>query len=129
MYRSVILSILLCSNVLAHEMTPTYPKWEVSYIEGVQKAAMKIVNKRADVEWYEISVFDEEWEPIPFVLHSLGTKSYKLLKIDYLGHRKFEVYINEKDSEKTEYLCSTSKLRGDDSNKPMVESKICSRFK
>ena len=61
-------------------MTPTYPKWEVSYIEGVQKAAMKIVNKRADVEWYEISVFDEEWEPIPFVLHSLGTKSYKLLK-------------------------------------------------
>ena len=54
---------------------------------------------------------------------------YNLLKIDYLGHRKFDVYINEKDSERTEYLCSTSKLMGDDSNKPMIESKICSRFK
>ena len=129
MYRSVILCLLLCSNVLAHEMIPTYPKWQASYISGVQKATMKMVNKRADVEWYEISVFDESWKPIPFVLHSTGTTRYKLLKIDYLSHRKFDVYINAKDSERTEYICSTSKLSGDSNNKPMIESKICSKFK
>ena len=104
-------------------MTPTYPKWQVTYIEGVKKATMKMVNKRADVEWYEIDVFDNEWKPIPFV-----TKS-KILKIKYLGHKKFDVYINAKDSERTEYLCSTSKLIADGSTKPMLETRICSRFK
>jgi hypothetical protein len=107
-------------------MTPTYPKWGVTYIEGVKKTTMKMVNQREDVGWYEISIFDKEWKPIPFVLQS---PHYKLVKIDYLGHEKFDVYINEKDSKRTEYICSTSKLIGDDSNKPMLETRICSRFK
>jgi hypothetical protein len=123
MYRSIILFVLLCSNAVAHEMTPTYPKWGITYIEGVKKATMKMVNKREDVEWYEIDVFDDKWKPIPFV-----TKS-KIFKIKYLGHKKFDVYINAKDSERTEYLCSTSKLIGDGSTKPMLETRICSRFK
>jgi len=114
---------LLCSSVAAHEMTPTYPTWQVTYIEGVKKTTMKMVNQRDDVEWYEIGVFDKEWKPIPFVTN------HKILKIKYLGHVKFDVYIHAKDSERTEYLCSTSKLRGDDSNKPMLATKICSRFK
>ena len=123
MYRSIILSILLCSNAVAHEMTPTYPKWEVSHIEGIQKITMKMVNQRSDVEWYEIGVFDDEWEPIPFV-----TK-YKILKIKYLGHVKFDIYIGARDSERAEYICSLSKLKGDNMNKPMMSSRICSRFK
>jgi len=123
MCRSVILCLLLCSNVVAHEMTPTYPKWEVSYIEGVQKTTMKMFNKRKDASWYEIGIFDQEWKPISF-----ATKN-KILKIDYLGHAKFDVYINAGDVKRTEYICSTSKLRKGDSNKPMVASKICSRFK
>lgn len=123
MYRSVILCLLLCSNVVAHEMTPTYPKFEVSYIEGVLKTTMKMFNRREDVSWYEISIFDKEWKPIPFV-----TKN-KILNIDYLKHKKFDVYIAEKDSKRTEYICSTSKIRKGDSNKPNIESKICSRFK
>ena len=40
-----------------------------------------------------------------------------------------DVYINESNSKKAEYICSTSKLRGNNSSKPIVESKICSRFK
>ena len=80
-------------------------------------------NKRKDASWYEIGIFDQEWKPISF-----ATKN-KILKIDYLGHAKFDVYINAKDSERTEYLCSTSKLIGDGSTKPMLETRICSRFK
>ena len=123
MYRSIILIVLLCSNAVAHEMTPTYPKWKVSYIEGVKTTTMKMVNKRKDVEWYEIGVFDEEWEPIPFV-----TK-HKILKIKYLGHAKIDVYIGTRDSERAEYICSLSKLKGNNMNKPMMSSRICSRFK
>jgi len=123
MYRSIILSILLCSNAIAHEMTPTYPKWEVSYIEGIKITTMKMVNKREDVEWYEIGVFDEEWKPIPFV-----TK-HKIFNIKYLGHAKFDVYISARDSKRAEYICSLSKLKGNNMNKPMMSSRICSRFK
>lgn len=84
---------------------------------------MEMFNRRADVEWYEIGVFDKEWKSVPFVT------SYKILKIKYLSHVKFDVYITAKNLNSAEYICSTSKLRGNDDNKPMIASKICSRFK
>jgi hypothetical protein len=120
MYRSIILGLLLCSNVLAHEMTPTYPKWKVSYIEGVESTTMEMFNRRQDVEWYEIGIFNKEWKPVPFVT------SYKILNLKYLSQVKFKVYISSSNVDKAEYICSTSKLRGDSM---MVSSKICSRFK
>ena len=121
--RSSVILLLLCSNVLAHEMTPTYPKWGVSHIEGISKTTMEMFNKRKDVKWYEIGVFDEEWKAIPFVT------SYKVIQLDYLNHVKFDVYITSNNKDKAEYICSLSKLRGNSKNKPMVASKICSRFK
>jgi len=123
MYRSVILSLLLCTSVAAHEMTPTYPKWKTSYIDGIHKTTMEMFNTRADVKYYEIGIFDEEWKPIPFVT------DYKILKLDYLSNVKFDVYISSKNKNKAEYICSLSKLRGNNTNKTMVSSKICSRFK
>ncbi len=105
MCRSVILSLLLCTSVAAHEMTPTYPKWNPSYIEGVHKTTMEMFNTRTDVQYYEIGVFDEEWKPIHFVT------DYKILKLDYLNHVKFDVYISSKNKDKAEYICSLSKLK------------------
>ena len=84
---------------------------------------MEMFNKRADVKWYEIGVFDEDWKPIPFVT------SYKVIQLDYLNHVKFDVYITSNNKDKAEYICSLSKLRGNSNNKPMIASKICSRFK
>ena len=121
--RSAVILLLLCSNVLAHEMTPTYPKWGVSHIEGISKTTMEMFNKRKDVKWYEIGVFNKEWEALPFVT------SYKVLELDYLSHVKFDVYITSNNKDKAEYICSLSKLRGNSNNKPMIASKICSRFK
>ena len=123
MYRSVILWLLLCSNVAAHDMTPTYPKWKMSFIPSAKVTTMKVFNKRADVQWYQIGIFTSDFEPIPFVTR------YKIIKIDYLKHVEFFVYINEENAKHAEYICSKSKLRGNDSFKPIVESKICSRFK
>ena len=125
MYRQVIttLLVLLTTQAVAHEMTPTYPKWEPSHVEGVWKTTMEMFNKRKDVEWYEISVFDENWKTVPFVT------SYYILRLKYLGHAKFDVYINQRDIGRTQYICSKSKLREDSDQKAVVSSRICSRFK
>jgi len=123
MYRSVILWVLLYSSVAAHDMTPTYPKWKMSFIPSAKMTTMKVFNKRSDVQWYQIGVFDKEWNPIPFVTR------YKIIKINYLSSVKFDVYVNDANVKQATYICSTSKLRGNDDFKPIVESKICSRFK
>lgn len=123
MYRSVILWVLLCSSVAAHDMTPTYPKWKMSFIPSAKMTTMQVFNKRSDVQWYQIGVFDKEWQPIPFV------SRYKIINIKYLKRVEFDVYVNEENAKLAEYICTTSKLRGNDDFKPIVESKICSRFK
>ena len=123
MYRPVILWLLLCGSVAAHDMTPTYPKWKMSFIPSAKMTTMKVFNKRADVQWYQIGVFDKEFKPIPFVTR------YKILRIKYLSHVKFDIYINDNNVKRAEYVCTTSKLRGNDDFKPIVESRICSRFK
>jgi hypothetical protein len=123
MYRPVILWLLLCGSVAAHDMTPTYPKWKMSFIPSAKMTTMQVFNKRSDVQWYEIGVFDKEWQPIPFVTR------YKIINIKYLHRVRFDVYVNDKNAKVVEYICSTSKLRGNDDFKPIVESRICSRFK
>jgi hypothetical protein len=123
MYRPVILWLLLCGSVAAHDMTPTYPKWKMSFIPSAKMTTMQVFNKRSDVQWYEIGVFDKEWKPIPFVTR------YKIINIKYLHRVRFDVYVNDKNAKVVEYICSTSKLRGNDDFKPIVESRICSRFK
>ena len=123
MYRPVILWLLLCGSVAAHDMTPTYPKWKMSFIPSAKMTTMQVFNKRSDVQWYQIGVFDKEWKPIPFVTR------YKIINIKYLHRVRFDVYVNAENAKVAEYICSTSKLRGNDDFKPIVESKICSRFK
>ena len=123
MYRPVILWLLLCGSVAAHDMTPTYPKWKMSFIPSAKMTTMQVFNKRSDVQWYKIGVFDKEWQPIPFVTR------YKIINIKYLHRVRFDVYVNAENAKVAEYICSTSKLRGNDDFKPIVESKICSRFK
>ena len=123
MYRPVILWLLLCGSVAAHDMTPTYPKWKMSFIPSAKMTTMQVFNKRADVQWYQIGVFDKDWNQLPFVTR------YKIINIKYLHRVRFDVYVNDKNAKVVEYICSTSKLRGNDDFKPIVESRICSRFK
>jgi hypothetical protein len=104
-------------------MTPAYPKLESSHVDGVKKASMEMFNRRADVSFYEIGVFTDKWEPVPFVT------SYAIVKLDYLKRIKFEVYIRDEDVKSATYICSRSKLRDDASKAPMVSSKICSKIK
>ena len=123
MYRSVILLLLLCGSVAAHDMRPTYPTWRISHVPDVKVTRMELFNKRADVEWYEIGVFDINFKPLPFV------SRFRVLNIPYLTQVKFDVYVTEANSIGAEYICSISKLKANENNMPMVSSKICSRFK
>lgn len=115
--------MLVASPLYAHEMTPTYPKLSPSHLDNVYKTTMEMFNKRSDVEYYEIGVFDEDWNPIPFVT------SYEVIRIRYLGHVTFDVYIRKSDVSRATYVCSISKLRKDDTTKTRIASRICSKFK
>ena len=126
MYRAIIAAtfgVAIATSSVAHEMTPTYPVWKPSHVEGVWKTTMKMFNKRKDVEWYEIGVFDKDWKPVPFV------SQYRLFSMDYLARAEFDVYVSAVDTVKAEYICSKSKLRLVSERKSMVSSRICSRFK
>ena len=123
MAKWLIMFLLVSFPALAHEMTPTYPKLTPSHLDNVYKTTMEMFNKREEVEYYEIGVFDEEWNPIPFV-----TK-YEILKIRYLGHVTFDVYIRKQDVSRATYICSISKLRKKDTTRTAIASKICSKFK
>ena len=114
---------MLATMSSAHEMVPTYPKWQTTFIGGVYKTTMEMFNKRQDVEYYEIGVFDKDFNPIPFV------SQYEVINLKYLGHVKFDVYINDGDKAKAVYICSKSKIRKEDEVRTAVSSRICSKFK
>jgi hypothetical protein len=116
--------MMLCMGVAsAHEMTPTYPVFTPSHVNGVSKTRMEIFNKRKDVEYYEIGVFDKEGQPVQFV------STYKIVHLKYLGHLKFDVYVKAEDLNKVEYICSKSKLKTDKSTATLLSSRICSRVR
>jgi hypothetical protein len=126
MMKALLIALMLAfmgSAVYAHEMTPTYPKLEPSHIDGVLKTTMQMFNKREDVEFYEIGVFDKDFKPVPFV------SSYQVVKIRYLGHVTFDIYIRGTDRDKAVYICSRSKLRKEDISRTAISSRICSKIK
>ena len=107
----------------AHEFTPAYPTLEPSYMDGVLKTKMLIFNRRQDVTYYELSVFDGQWNPIPFAATD------KIVEVRYLQRKYVDVYIREKDKKKAVYICSKSKLPAFGDMTATVSSRICSKIK
>ena len=122
-YITIIMLLLISNAAIAHEMVPTYPKLEPSHIDGLQKTSLTVFNKRVDVEYYEIGVFTEEWEPIKFV------SNYKILKVPYLSTVNYEIYIRDEDKARAVFVCSQSKLNKVSKTRTAISSRICSRFK
>jgi len=123
MLRYVLLLIIMTTSAVAHEMVPTYPKLEPSYMEGLQRTKITIFNKRPEVEYYEIGVFTKDWEPIPFV------STYKVFPVPYLSTVTVELFIRDKDRDVIRYICSKSKLRKSYEPAAAVSSRICSKVK
>jgi len=124
MYSKVILFLgLLASQAYAHEMTPTYPELNPSYIDGVSVANMKLFNRRSDVEYYKIEVLTNDWKPLPFASTS------KVINIKYSKSKLFSVYIRTEDVEKAVYICTESKVFKGANQVTLISSRICSKIK
>lgn len=118
----VILLSCLGIKAGAHEMVPAYPKFEQSFYENVLVTTMTLFNRRQDINYYEIEVLDEDWNPIKFASTS------RVIEVEYLNKRNFDIYLKKRDLDKVEYICTKSKiLKGQEANP--VSSKICSRIK
>jgi hypothetical protein len=115
--------VLFSTTVTAHELTPTYPQLRPAYVDGVLVTTLKIWNRRTDVEYYEIGVYDKYWKELPFAAGE------KIMKLTYLEKKQFEVYIKSEHKERAEFICTTSKLMRDDVLSTGVKSRICSRIK
>ena len=122
---------ILCSIIFSswaqrghsHEMSPAYPEFNFSHLEGLMKTSLVLFNRREDVSFYEIEVFDEEWKRLPFA------SAAKVLRVEYLEKKTLNIYIRRKDLNKVEYICTRSKLLVDSNVLTAVSSRICSRVK
>jgi hypothetical protein len=103
--RFIILFLLLTSGYAnAHQFTPTYPELEMSHIAGVLKAEMVLFNTRKDIRYYELNVFDEDWNPVRFAIES------RVVPMEYQETKNITVYISKKELDKARYICSKSKI-------------------
>ena len=108
----------------AHQFTPTYPKFELSFIEGVMQTRLELFNKRQEVEYYELGVFDKDWAPVTF-----ATSDSKILRVSYLETKSIDVYVKNQDIKRVVYICTESRLLRGTSTNTLVSSKICSKVK
>jgi hypothetical protein len=122
-YIIATMALIISSAAYSHEMVPTYPKLEPAYVDGLYRTTMTMFNKRPEVEYYEIGVFTQDWEPIKFV------SNYKVYKVPYLSTVSFDIYVRSEDRYDVTYICSVSKLRQSSRTRTAVSSKICSRVK
>lgn len=114
---------LAAGQAAAHELVPTYPELKPSYIQGVLTTRLTLFNKREDVEYFEISVYDSEWNRMEFAT------STRILQVEYLKQLPFDVYIRSKDRKKVTYICTESKISKQQITTTVVSSRICSKIK
>jgi hypothetical protein len=119
----VIVLAMFCGPALAHEMSPTYVEFNSSYIENVLETNIEIFNRREDVNFYQIEVYDKDWKPVVFVTTT------KILNLKYLEKKSIDVYIKEADKDSVVYVCSLSRFVKEDVTKTNVSSRICSKVK
>ena len=115
--------MLLGFQAQAHEMTPAYPKFGYSHIQGVSVTKMLLWNRRDDASYYQIGVFTGDWKEIPFASTS------KLIKVKHTKKYPFEVYIRNSDLERVTYICTSSKSFKGEGQRTIITSRICSKVK
>jgi hypothetical protein len=121
-YVIVLMMVLSCS-ANAHQFLPTYPKFENSFVEGVVYTKMELFNKRKEIRFYELGVFDADWNSIAFATES------KIIRINYLETKYINVYIKKEDLKRAVYICTESKIKKEDIQATSIASKICSKIK
>ena len=117
-----VLIMALSGLVSAHQFTPTYPKLTPSFVEGLVSTQMTLFNRRSDVEYYELSVFDKDWKEVPFAT------TEKIVRVKYLETKRIDIFIRKADSGRAVYICSRSKLKATPDTMTLIASRICSKI-
>lgn len=111
---------LTCGSAMAHELTPTYFDLKPSIYAAVYSTTVTMFNRRVDVNYYQIDVYDADWKAIPFAA------SEKVIKMNYLQRMKIELFFRKEDVRRVVYICTRSKiLKG--SGPAVIASNICSK--
>ena len=124
MYSNLIKTIiLLCvsGSAMAHELTPTYPKLEPTYVNGVLSTKLIMWNARVDVEHYKIEVTNAFWNDVPFITEE------KIVKLGYHERREIEIFLPEDTT--AQYICTRSLLEKGKRSRSIISSKVCSKIK
>lgn len=122
--RFIIALLLSATIASAHEMVPTYPVWwNATEANGLLKTNLSIWNRRKDVTYYEIEVFDRNFKPRQFATQE------KVIKINYLQRKTFSIFIKAEDRDNVTYICTRSRLLKDNVQTSGVSSRICSKVK
>jgi len=103
-------------------MTPAYPILKPSHVAGVVKAQMKLFNRRQDVKYYQIEVFDKDFVNIRF------SSPYRIMKVEYQESKDFDVYIRKSDLIRAVYICTISKVIKSRTSQTLISSRICSKI-
>lgn len=122
-YIMIAVMLSLCGYASAHQWTPTYPKLERSYVDGILQVTMELFNSRKDVKYYEILVYDSEFNPVKFAVQE------RIVEVQYLKRKSIDVFIREQDRDVATYVCSKSKLLKGTGTATIVSSRICSKIK
>ena len=122
-YIMIAVMLSLCGYASAHQWTPTYPKLERSYVDGILQVTMELFNSRKDVKYYEILVYDSEFNPVKFAVQE------RIVEVQSLKRKSIDVFIREQDRDVATYVCSKSKLLKGTGTATIVSSRICSKIK
>jgi len=93
-------------------------------MDGVVKASMKLFNKREDIRFYRVGVYDSDWNKIPFIV-----TGGSVINVEYLDTKRFDVYIQKSNRDRVTYICTKSLTLQDGSTKSILNSRICSKVK
>ena len=123
MYSKIgVIFFALTLSAQAHDMSPAYPKFRYSQIEGVSVTRMSLYNKRNDARYYEIKVYTKNWDSVPFA------SAAKIIEVKHTKRYGFDVYVRNSDLDSITYICTMSKV-SKKTNVPLISTKICSKVK
>tara|TARA_B100001094_G_scaffold302796_1_gene330355 strand:+ start:1440 stop:1835 length:396 start_codon:yes stop_codon:yes gene_type:complete len=117
-----ILGAMLGANAQSHEQTPAYPRILPSHVQDVVKIQLQILNRRKEINYYEVGLFDKNFDEIDF------TTKRKIIKIDYEEKIDFDVYLRKSDLHKAVYICTASKILKSNKSRAIVSSIVCSKL-
>ena len=124
MYSTVskfLILLFVSGSAMAHELTPTYPELQTSYMNDILEVKLKMWNARVDVEYYKIEVTDEDWNDVPFIT------TEKVFRLNYLGRKNISIFLPSDTSAR--YICTRSMLEKGNAQKSIISSKVCSKIK